>query len=253
MLGLANAFTGGYMDILVNPMTVCFVAISEDLPKLRATHPIFDIKEPLPAKFTINVSDTKLALDNIKVNKATGPDRIPPWALKECSHLLAVPVTAIFNSSIRESVLPNLWKTATIIPVSKKHPPVTIENDIRPISLTSIIAKVFESLVLKWVDYYVKPQIDDLVEMLHKWYESTDVMGNFVKVLFLDYSKAFDLINHDILLNKMTGMEVPAHLVRWMAAFLLDREQSVKIGDAVSKPGYPNGGVPQGTLRPNTI
>ena len=46
----------------------------------------------------------------------------------------------------------------------------------------------------------------------------------------------------------MTGMEVPAHLVRWMAAFLLDREERVKIADAVSKPGYPNGGVPQGTL-----
>ena len=208
------------------------------------------------------MSDTKLALDKIKVNKATGPDRIPPWALKECSHLLAAPVTAIFNSSLREGVLPKLWKTATIIPVSKKHPPVTIENDIRPISLTPIIAKVFESLVLKWVDYYVKPQIDDkqyggmagtcttdaLVEMLHKWYESTDVTGNFVRVLFLDYSKAFDLINHDILLNKMTGMEVPAHLVRWMAAFLLDREQRVKIGNAVSKPGYPNGGFLQGTL-----
>ena len=67
-------------------------------------------------------------------------------------------------------------------------------------------------------------------------------------MLFLDYSKAFDLINHDILLSEMVGIEIPAHLVRWMAAFLLDREQRVKIGDAVSKPGYPNGGVPQGNL-----
>ena len=45
------------------------------------------------------------------------------------------PVTAIFNSSLREGVLPKLWKTATVIPLSKKHPPVTIENDIRPIPL----------------------------------------------------------------------------------------------------------------------
>ena len=82
MLGLANAFTGGYMDTLVNPMNACFVAISADLPKLRATHPIFDIKEPLPAKFTISVSDTKLALDKIKVNKATGPERIPPMGVE---------------------------------------------------------------------------------------------------------------------------------------------------------------------------
>ena len=111
--------------------------------------------------------------------------------------------------------------------------------------------------MLKWVDVYVKPQIDDkqyggmagtcttdaLVEMLHKRYESTDVTGNFVRVLFLDYSKAFDLINHDILLNKMVGMEVPAHLVRWMAAFLLELKSAT-----LSKPGYPNGGVTQGTL-----
>ena len=82
MLGLANAFTGGDMDTLVNPMNACFVAISEDLPRLRPTHPIFDIKEPLPAKFTISVSDTKLALDKIKVNKATDPERIPPMGVE---------------------------------------------------------------------------------------------------------------------------------------------------------------------------
>ena len=243
-------------------MNECFLPINENLPRLRATHPIFDIKEPLPAKFTINVSDTKLALDNINVNKATDSDGIPPWAVKECSHLLDAPVTAIFNSSLREGVLSKLRKMATVIPLSNKHPPVTIDNDIRPTSFTPIIAKLFESLVLKWVDVYVKPKIDDkqyggmagtcttdaLVEMLHKWYESTDVTGNFVRVLFLDYSKAFALINRDILSNKMARMEVPVHLVQWMAAFLIDREQRVKVGDAVSKPGYPNGGVPHGTL-----
>ena len=121
---------------------------------------------------------------------------------------------------------------------------------------------MFVSLALNWVDISVKPQIDDtqfgsmawictsdvLVEMLHKWYEATDVTGNFVRVLFLDYRKAFDLINHDIVIDKLTTMELPAHLVRWMAAFLLDRELRAKIGDAVSRPGYPNGGVPQATL-----
>ena len=118
-----------------------------------------------------------------------------------------------------------------------------MENDIRPISLTPILAKVFESLVLKWVDICVEPQIDDrqlggmagtcttdvLVKMLHKWYEATDVRGNFERVLFLDYRKAFDLINHDILIDKLIKMELPAHLVQWMAAFLLDSEQRVKI------------------------
>ena len=94
---------------------------------------------------------------------------------------------------------------------------------------------------------------DALVEMLHKWYESTDVTGNFARLLFLDYRRAFDVINHNILLNKMVGMEIPAHLFRWMAAFLLDREHRVKTGTPVSKPEYPNGGVPHGTLSGSNV
>ena len=74
--------------------------------------------------------------------------------------------------------------------------------------------------------------------MLHKWYEATDESGNTVRVLFLDYSKAFDLINHETLIDKLVAMNLPAHIVRWMAAFQLDREQAVKIGESVSQPGY---------------
>ena len=84
-----------------------------------------------------NVNFKVIWRDNIKVNKAIGPDKIPPWALRECSHLLAAPVTAIFKSSLREGVLPTLRKSATGIPLSKKHPPVT-----------PLIDKVFECLVL---------------------------------------------------------------------------------------------------------
>ena len=89
---------------------------------------------------------------------------------------------------------------------------------------------------------------DALVEMLHKWYEATDEPGTTVRVLLLDYSKAFDLINLETLIDKLVAMNLPAHIVRWMAAFLLDREQTVTIGESVSQPEYPNGGVPQGTL-----
>ena len=74
--------------------------------------------------------------------------------------------------------------------------------------------------------------------MLHKWYEATYVTGNCVRVLFLDYRKAF--FSHDILIDKLVKMELPA--------FLLDRERRVKIGGAVSRPGYTNGDVPRGTL-----
>ena len=78
-----------------------------------------------------------------------------------------------------------------------------------------------------------------LVEMLHKWCEATDEPGTTVRVC--------SWINHETLIDKLVAMNLPAHIVRWMD-FLLDSEQTVKIGESVSQPGYPNGGVPQGTL-----
>ena len=147
--------------------------------------------------------------------------------MNDFTHLLAAPDAAIFNSSFREGVLPKLWKSTTVISLPKKHPPCSVQNDIRPISLTPILAKVFESLVLEWVDNTIKPQIDDsitgitgtctidvLVEILHKWYEATDTMGTFVRVLLLDYSKAFDLNNNEKLIDKLVKMNLPPHLVR---------------------------------------
>jgi hypothetical protein len=84
--------------------------------------------------------------------------------------------------------------------------------------------------------------------MVHAWYRATDSPGNYVRILFLDYSKAFDLINHQLLIEKLIGMHVPVHVVRWMAAFLVDRQHRVRIGNCLSNLGFPNGGVPQGTL-----
>ena len=66
---------------------------------------------------------------------------------------------------------------------------------------------------------------DALVEMTHIWYEATDKLNRYVRVVMLDVSKAFDLINHHILLDKLTTSGLPVHTVRWIGAFLLDRSQ----------------------------
>ena len=89
---------------------------------------------------------------------------------------------------------------------------------------------------------------DDLTLLSPSVNGLSKMVGTFVRVLIVDYSNAFDHINHEMLIAKLYGMGLPAYLVRWMAAFLIDRQQSVKIGDTVSSIGYPNGGVPQGTL-----
>ena len=161
MQGLANKCTGGDMTQLVNSMSDLFVSVSADLPRLDPTNRVFDIEEPLPAEFTIEAASTQRALQKVKCRKATGPDNIPPWMVNNYAYLLAAPVTAIFNSSLREGKLPDLWKTATVVPVPKKHPFGSLENDIRLISLTPILAKAFEGIVVNWVDDVINPQIDE--------------------------------------------------------------------------------------------
>ena len=114
------------------------MSVSADLPRLDPTHPVFDIEEPLPAEFTIEAASTQRALKKVKCRKATEPDNIPSWMAKNYAHLLAAPVTAIFNSSLREGKLPDLWKTATVVPVPKKHPPGSLGSyTSRPLRLSA--------------------------------------------------------------------------------------------------------------------
>ena len=151
---------------------------------------------------------------------------------------------------------------SNIIPLPKINPPASIYKDIRPISLTTIAATIFESIVMEWVDDTIMSNVDPkqfgglagtsttdaLVEMTHKWYEATDKPNTYVRIVLLDFSKAFDLINHNILLEKLQVFGIPAPILRWMAAFVLDRTQRVKIENNFSYTGHPNGGVPQGTI-----
>ena len=89
---------------------------------------------------------------------------------------------------------------------------------------------------------------DALVEMIPKWSEATDKLDHYIRVGLLDFSQAFDLINHNTQLVELKQYDFPPHIRRWIATFQLDRTQQVKIGNNFSPPGHPKRGVPQGTL-----
>ena len=218
---------------------------------------MFKVNEELPDQYTISAFTTLKALESVNVNKVTGPDNIPAWVLRNHANVLAPPLTAIFNTALREGVLPMEWKMANVIPLPKTNPPVSIEKYIRPISLTPIAAKVFESRIMKRVAEAIEGEIDArrfggiseisttyiFVEMVHSWYKATDRLDSYVRVVMHDFSKAFYLINYPLLLEKLQMYGLPSHIVMCMAIFLLDRTQRIQIGNEYSYSGHPRGGV----------
>ena len=184
------------------------------------------------------------ALDVLNPRKDCGPDRTPSWLLKEYCDLVAYPITEILNASYAEQRLSAIWKIADVTPLPKKKPVVDIQKELRPISLTPCISKVAEEFVL---DGFVKPAVMNildhnqygvipnsattmaLISMLHSWSLGTDGNGATVRTLLLDYRKAFDLIDHSILVRKLHNQcKLPASIINWIIDFLSDRSQRIK-------------------------
>ena len=261
---LAITLTGGDNTLLANKINQFFHGISCDLPKPnKDILPPRDPNEAIPDKFIIPLVEVEKQLMKLNVNKAPGPDGIPNWVLKDFAGHLAGPVCAIFNASVREGHLPSVWKSAITRPIPKVSPPKTIENDLRPISLTAILSKELETHAVSWLWDIVMPKMDPfqfgaiskcstvhaLVEMMNEWYRGTDISKDkqFIHTVLVDYSKAFDRIDPNILLEKLKGFDIPVFLLYWIFDFLSERTQRVKVGEALSDMQQIWGIVPQGT------
>lgn len=212
---------------------------------------------------TLSELEIYLSLKELNPRKAPGPDGLSNWLLKEFAEVLAEPVCTILNSSFREQKFPSAWKLANIIPLIKTKPVTNPSKDLRPISLTSVLSKVAEDfIVATYISPAVLSTIDPdqfgaipksctthaLISMIHNWAEATDATGAAVRIMLLDYRKAFDLIDHNILAGKICNLPIPPGIARWVIDFLTDRQQRVKLAnDCYSEWGHTRSGVPQGT------
>ena len=140
---LANKTTDGNVELLASKMNDFFVSVSEHLPRLDRNNEAFDVDGQLPNEYVIDLATSLQVLGKVKTNKDTGPDNVPACILKNHASILAGPLTAMFNASLREGIIPETWKSANVIPVPKVNPPNTIEKDVRPIYLTPIASKTF--------------------------------------------------------------------------------------------------------------
>ena len=253
---LSYTVYNGNIKMLCNDINSFFQSVSSNLNPLdkEMSHAEF------PSKYIISVEEVEKELCKIKLNKSIGPDDIPNWILRDLAPLLSAPIASIFNASLKEGYIPPIWRSANITPLPKVPIVQTIENDLRPISLTPILIKILESFVVSWLWDIVKDKLKKnqfggiknsstshaLTKILHDWH-TTIHNHHAVCVLFLDYKKAFDLVDHSILIQKIKKLDVPDVLVNWLGAFLSDRKIRVKLSGEVSDWLSINGSVPQGS------
>ena len=214
----------------------------------------------------VTLEEVQKCLSSVKINKAAGPDKIGSSVVKLCREPLAPVLRNIYQKSLDHSQIPIIWKTSELIPVPKKNPP-TCQNDYRPIALTAIMMKCLERIVKQHLSEQVKPYVDNYqfaytanrcVEdatlsltdfvLSHVDKPNTAKQKNYVKILYVDFSSAFNAIQPHIMMQKLVNMNVNPSLILWINEFLTSRPQYVKFCDVKSDVVVTNTGAPQGCV-----
>ena len=193
---------------------------------------------------------------------ACGPDELPYWLFRDFAYDLAPAVTDVFNSSLRQHKVPSSWKIADITPLPKESP-LTSCTQLRPISLTAVIMRLFERLVYRFElfnvcsDYINLDQFAyrkghnstmALIKCQHTWLKWLDGNADFIRIFSFDFSKAFDSVPHNILCSKLKKVNTNPYIINWLISFLDQRKQRVVVDGYRTNYVSINRGVPQGTV-----
>ena len=196
-------------------------------------------------------------LKNINVHKAVGPDGIHGKILKNCRESLAYPLSILFKTSYNIGQIPLQWKLANVVPIHKKGSKALVEN-YRPISLTSLVMKVFERIVrdellakchhrLNNFQHGFLPQKSCTTQMLYYIDSLSLSLNDNIRsdVIYFDFAKAFDTVSHDIILQKLKyRFHIDGTLLKFIMNYLQHRKQCVVVGGTKSNYRDVTSGVP---------
>ena len=202
------------------------------------------------------------AMDELSTYAAPGPDGFLAILLKKCCNALAPSLARIWCKSMSNGEIPDICKSATIIPIHKGKSRAVPKN-YWPVALTSHLIKIFEKVVRKQIVEFM--QANDLFnysqhglrggrsslsQLLCHFDRITSELenGKGVDVVYLDFAKAFDKVDHGITLRKLKLLGIKGQLGRWICSFLTNRVQSVLVEGKTSKLKPVTSGVPQGSV-----
>ena len=186
-----------------------------------------------------NINDIKDAMGELDETSASGPDQFPSIILKKCREYLAEPIYLIWRISLDRSEIPDIYKTANVAPIHKGGSKGEAKN-YRPIALTSHIIKIFEKVIRKRIIEFLqktgklndsqhgfrsgRSTLSQLLSHFDKILKGLE-RGDDVNVVYLDFAKAFDKVDHGVVLKKLKSLGIGGKLGRWIHCFLTGRTQ----------------------------
>jgi hypothetical protein len=221
-----------------------------------------NLQKPTLTEIDFTTDDIVQAMDALSTNSAPGPDAIPAMLLKNCKYAIAVPLLSIWKKSFESGSIAQIYKNALVIPIHKGGSKATPKN-YRPISLTSHIIKIFERVLRSKLAAYL--EVNNLLnptqhgfrsgrsclsQLLQHYDHILECLerGHGVDVVYLDFAKAFDKVDHGILCHKLRQLGVGGKVGVWIHNFLQNRVQKISVNGALSADSPVISGVPQGSV-----